>query len=118
MRASVKIVVMLMFLNAGAELLRAAGIAQAMGINDPGAAAEMNDATSSARDITASGGGLDTLYQLYITATQGVSAIFEFVWSGPSMLINIGVPEPIVVFLFAPLAVVVGIDIVYYLTAR
>ena len=119
MRISMKIAIVLVFLNSAAELMRSNGIAEAMGVNpEPGAAAKMQAALEAARKIRGSAGGGDTLLQLFLAVTNSFEAIFEFVLAGPSMLINIGIPEPLVFFLFAPAALIIGRDVAYLLTGR
>jgi len=120
MRISMKIAIVLVFLNSAAELMRTTGIAEAMGVNpSPGAAAKMQEALKAARNINRGGGGFgDTLFQLFVAVTNSFEAIFEFVLAGPSMLINIGIPEPLVFFLFAPAALIIGRDVAYLLTGR
>jgi hypothetical protein len=115
-----KIAFVLVFLNAGAELMRSSGIAEAMGANpEPGAGAKMEAALEAARKVNQGGGGFgDTLFQLFVAVTNSFEAVFKFVTAGPSMLINIGIPEPLVLFLFAPVALLVGRDIAYMLTGR
>jgi hypothetical protein len=119
MRISMKIAVVLVFLNSAAELMRSSGVAEAMGADpEPGAAAEMQAALDAARSIEPGGGPGDTLFQLFVAVANSLEAVFEFVLAGPSMLINIGIPEPLVLFLFAPAALIVGRDTVYLLTGR
>ena len=119
MRISMKIAIVLVFLNSAAELMRTTGIAEAMGANpEPGAAAEMRAALDALRNIQPSGGFDQTLFQLFISVTGSFRAVFKFVLAGPSMLINIGIPEPLVFFLFAPAALIIGRDIAFLLTGR
>jgi hypothetical protein len=113
-----KIAIVLVFLNSGAELMRTSGIAEAMGANpEPGAAAKMQAALEAARNIKPGGAG-DTLFQMFVAVARSFEAIFEFMLAGPSMLINIGIPEPLVFFLFAPAALLIGRDVAYLLTGR
>jgi len=119
MRLSMKIVFVLVFLNSAAEMLRASGWSAAAGINpDPGATQEMQEAINAAEKIQASGGGGETLFALYVTITSTFQAIFDFLFAAPTMLINIGIPEFVVAFLFAPVALIVGRDIAYLLIGR
>jgi len=119
MRISMKIAIVLVFLNSAAELMRATGIAEAMGANpEPGAAAKMQAALEAGRNIQPGGGFGRTLFQLFISVTRSFQAVFEFVTAGPSMLINIGIPEPLVFFLFAPAALIIGRDIAFLLIGR
>jgi hypothetical protein len=114
-----KISVVLVFLNAAAELMRSSGIAEAMGADpEPGAAAKMQAALEAARNIEPGGGFGATLFQLFIAVARSFEAIFEFVLAGPSMLINIGIPEPLVLFLFLPVPLLIGRDVAYLLTGR
>jgi hypothetical protein len=119
MRISMKIVFVLVFLNSAAELLRVSGWATSAGINpDPGATSEMQQALDAAGEIRPGGGFGETLFALYISLTKTFFAIFEFVFSAPQMLINLGLPTYLVAFLFAPAALVVGRDVAYLLMGR
>ena len=119
MRISMKIAIVLVFLNSAAELMRTSGIAEAMGTTpEPGAAAKMQAALEAARDINQGGGFGETLFQLFVAVTNSFEAIFKFVLAGPTMLINIGIPEALVFFLFAPAALIIGRDVAYLLTGR
>ena len=119
MRISMKIAIVLVFLNSAAELMRTTGIAEAMGVNpEPGAAAKLQEAQEAARNIEPGGGFGETLFALYISLTKTFFAIFEFVFSAPQMLINLGLPTYLVAFLFAPAALVVGRDVAYLLMGR
>lgn len=119
MRISMKIAIVLVFLNSAAELMRSTGIAEAMGTDpEPGASAKLQSALEAARGIKPGGGFGETLFRLFISVTRSFEAIFEFVLAGPSMLINIGIPEPLVFFLFAPAALIIGRDVAYLLIGR
>jgi hypothetical protein len=114
-----KIAVMLVFLNAAAELMRSSGIAEAMGANpEPGAGAKMEAALEAARKVDQGSGVADTLFTLFHAVTNSFEAVFKFVTAGPSMLINIGIPEPLVIFLFLPVPLLIGRDVAYMLTGR
>lgn len=114
-----KIVFVLVFLNSAAELMRASGWAASAGIDpDPGATSEMQQALDAAGNIRPGGGFGETLFALYISLTKTFFAIFEFIFSAPKMLINLGIPSFVVAFLFAPAALIVGRDIAYLLMGR
>lgn len=116
---SLKIVVVLTFMNSAAELMRASGISDAMGIDpDPGAASRLKEALDAAGQINPSSGFGETLFLMYVSVTQTFYAIFEFVFAAPSMFINVGIPTMLVGFLFAPLMFIVAIDTAYLLIGR
>lgn len=119
MRMSTKIAFVLIFLNSAAELMRASGWSAAAGVNpEPGAAGQMQEALDAAASINPGGGFGETLFAMYVSVTRTFYAIWEFVFAAPSMLSNIGVPDMIVAFVFAPLMLIVAIDTVYLLIGR
>lgn len=114
-----KLVFVLVFLNSAAELLRASGWSSAVGADpDPGATAEMQKALDAASNIRPGGGFGDTLFALYNSVTSTFRAIFEFALAAPTMMTNIGLPDYVVAFMFAPMALIIGRDIAYLLMGR
>jgi hypothetical protein len=119
MKISMKIAFVLVFLNSGAEMLRASGVADAMGIDaSPGATGQMEKALDAAASIEPGGGFGETLFAMYVSVTRTFYAIFEFIFAAPSMLSNMGMPDILVAFIFAPLMLIVARDTAYLLIGR
>jgi hypothetical protein len=119
MRFSTRIVIFLLFLNAGAGLMVQSGVAADWGVDpNPGGDAELEKANATAAEIDPSGGLGDTLFGLYNSIAGTFQTVLETATAGPTMLNNLGVPGYLTAFLFAPLYLIVGIDVVYLLTQR
>lgn len=119
MRYSTRVVVFLIFLNAAAGALVASGVAGDMGIApNPGGDQALEQANDSVSQVEPGGGPVDTLFGLYASVADTLSAVFGVVFAGPAMIAALGVPGWITGFVFAPMYLLVGIDIIYILTQR
>lgn len=119
MRRSPAIVVFFIYFTAAANVLETVGLTGAMGITTGVTASErLADAQTAAAQVTAGGGFADSLFGIYTAVTSTMRAVVAGVSAGPRLLMAAGIPEWAVVFLFAPAAVIVGLDIVYYLSGR
>lgn len=119
MRFSTRVVIFLLFLNAGAVAIGQAGVAADMGISPVvGGDDAINQANQSASDISAGGGFAGTLFGLFTSAAGTMIDVFAVAFAGPTMLSNLGVPGWMVGFVFTPLYLLVGIDVIYVLTGR
>jgi hypothetical protein len=121
MRRSISILVFLIFLNSTATLLGAAGVTDALGvepaIQDDGAldrAEQSAERIEPAQDQSSLGSfvGITTgvINQLEAVITAPVAA--------PLMLTSLGVPSIITGFVFAPMYLLVTVDLIYYITGR
>lgn len=119
MRYSTRVVIFLLFLNAGAIAIGQAGVAGDMGIQPAvGGDDALSEANQSASRVDASGGFGGTLFGLYSSVASVFQTIGAAAFAGPQMLINLGLPAFFVTFLAAPLYLLVGIDVIYILTQR
>jgi len=119
MRKTWAITIFLIFFNSGAVLLEVTGVTAAWGVESPtGTVAALTDAQEAMNGLRASGGLADTLFGSFAAAASAVEAVGRAVFAGPILLTNAGVPEPFVVFLFAPAALIIGRDILHALTGR
>lgn len=119
LRRTPAIVIFFIFFSAGASLLEVSGTTAAMGVEAPvGVTTALDEATASMNNISASEGIADTLFGAFVTAARSMEALGRGVFAGPILLTSAGIPSPIVVFLFAPAAIIVGLDIIHYLTGR
>jgi hypothetical protein len=119
MRISTQAVVFLVFLNAAAGVLTASGAAADMGVAPtPGGGEQVEQANNSAAQVSPGSGVGETLFALYVTATQTVVDIFGLIFAGPTMLSNLGLPTWLVGFVFAPAYIIAGADIIFVLIGR
>ncbi|RAW44064.1 hypothetical protein DQW50_16190 [Halorubrum sp. 48-1-W] len=119
MRKSWAITTFMLFFNGGAVLLEVTGVTAAWGVESPtGTTAALGDAQAAMNGIQASGGLADTLFGSFAAAANAVEAIGRAVIAGPLLMAAAGIPEPFLVFLFAPAGLIVGRDILHALTGR
>jgi len=118
-RRTPAIVIFFIFFSAAASLLEVSGLTAAMGVEAPvGMTTALNEATGAMNSISASEGIGDTLFGSFVAAARSMEALGRGVFAGPILLTSVGIPSPIVVFLFAPATIIVGLDIYHALTGR
>lgn len=111
--------VLLLFVNASAGVVVAAGTAADLGVTPSvGGDQAINNANTEVQQIEASGGFAATLYGLYTSVTGPVKAVVGLVGGGPIILASVGVPGWLLDFIFVPQYIVVGGAIIYTLTQR
>lgn len=116
---SVNLVIILFLLNASAGLMVASGYAEDIGISlTPGADEELNTAEDTAQNVSAGSSIGQTLFGLLAAAAKTANTIFTVIFIAPIMFQNLGVPTWITTFVFAPMYIIVGIDILQILTGR
>lgn len=119
MRKIWTITIFLIYFDAFAVLLEVSGIAAAWGVKSPtGTVAALQDAQDAMNGIQASAGLGDTLFGLFVAGASAIEALGRALLAGPLLLSAAGIPDPLVVFLFAPAPIVVGRAIIHALTGR
>lgn len=119
MRKIWAISIFLIYFNAAALLLEVTGVAAAWGVQSPtGATAALGEAQAAMNGIQASGGLADTLFGSFAAAAAATEAVGRAIVAGPLLLAAAGVPDPLVAFLFAPAALIIGRGIIHALTGR
>lgn len=114
MRRTFEIVLLYIFATASTNLLTQAipGLSIAHGTD---ARAGVDQAASS----FAPGGGLgETLFGSLLAGLETFEAISQGVFALPILMGNIGIPEPIIVFLMAPAPLVIVYDAIHLITGR
>jgi len=106
--------VILLMLNAAAVFLVAAGSGSVWGIElQTGMGAIVEEVNSAAQNITSGPVGLiQAVGGLAIAAVSLVVSLLTLVFAAPLLFQNLGVPTFITTFLFAPLYIVVALDLV------
>lgn len=116
---SVNLVIILFLLNASAGLMVASGYAADIGIDlDPGADDELDKANETAQNIQTGSSIGETLFGALAAAAKTVTTIFTVIFIAPLMFNNLGVPTWLTAFVFAPMYIIVGIDVLQVLTGR
>ena len=122
MRISTQIVVYLILMNATAGVLAASGVAADLGIGaQPGGGEQVgfvND-KASPDNINPGGGAGGTLFGLFTSVGATLKQVFVMATvGGPMMLSNLGVPVWLVTFIFAPVYLIAGADLLYVYSGR
>lgn len=119
MRKTFAIAVFYIYLTAGAVLLEVVGMTAAWGVESPtGVTSALGETRQNFREINAAGGLEDTLFGSFSAAGDLVQVLGSLLFALPKFLISIGVPDPFVVFLTAPMFLIVGRGIIHALTGR
>jgi hypothetical protein len=105
---------MMMMANAAAAFLAAAGSGTVWGIEtETGLASTAEAVDSSAQSIGSGPVGLvDAVAGVTIAAITALNEILSIAFAAPTLFTNLGVPGFITGFVFAPLYVMVAIDII------
>jgi hypothetical protein len=98
----------------------------ASGLNDdlgvqlaPGISESMDEAVDQLREgFSPSAGVADTLFSLFIAATQVFNITINAITAVPKMFLNLGFPEWIVVPLFVPMYAISTFELIYVATGR
>lgn len=118
-RASRHIVVFLVILYAVSIMITASGVGAALDINPEVAGGEEIDAANeSARNISPSQGTQDTLFSMFTSTASSYEIVYQVVFYGPMMLKSLGVPDFILLPVFAPMYIIVAADFIHLLTGR
>lgn len=118
-RVTSSVIVFFMFFSAAANLLESTGTTDAMGVQTGvSAGAKLNEAAAAMSQVRGSAGTVESLFSIYTMVTSSMEAFAVGMSAGPRLLSAAGVPSYIIVFLFAPAAVIVGLDILYALSGR
>lgn len=118
-RISTTIVVFMAFFTAAANLFEETGVTDAMGINTGVSAGEkLATAFAEMEQIRGSAGTVESLFSIYTMVGSAVEGLFVGVSAGPRVLAAAGVPNYILAFLFAPIVIFVGVDLIYALSGR
>lgn len=115
-KISMWIVIFLVSFNAGAGLLIASGSADYIGVSPdvctPESVAQAGETTQNVD--TGTGGG-STLFGFYNALADPLETAFDAIFPGAAMLKCAGIPQYIVNFAFAGLALVPGFDLILFL---
>jgi hypothetical protein len=122
MRPTVFILMFLIFMNATVGLLGAAGFYEAAGVQpDIQTDGSLEDAERNAEQVSpeAGGGGIPGSFVGAVTGLAGsIVPMLRTIVAAPLMFRSLGVPDVITAFVFAPLYLVVTIDVANFITGR
>lgn len=107
--------IMLVVANAAGGFLIAAGAGQVYDMSpEPGVDDEVQRANENAREIQDEQlGAAESVVGPTITGIDAIDALLSAPFAAPILLLNLGIPQFIVEFTFAPLYVAASIDIAF-----
>ncbi len=115
-RISFWIVIFLICFNGGALLLETSGAADYMGVEpSTGSPEQLEEAKDSAKNFDTGEGSGDTLFGLANSLMNPLETIFNTIFPGGEMLINVGVPAYLVTFCLTALSIIPGYDAMQFL---
>lgn len=119
MHIATRIVVFLVIVNSSAAAIDASGVAEDWGVNpNPGMDNAVSDLNQELGNIDPSSGLGDTLFAMYTSVTKTFQILFNFIFYGPIMFQNLGVPSWLTGLVFAPQYIISGTAIGYSLFGR
>lgn len=119
MHIATRITLFLVIVNASAGAVDASGVADDWGVNpNPGMDSAVSDLNDALGDIDPSSGLGDTLFAMYTSITKTAEVVFNFIFYGPVMFQNLGVPTWLTSLAFAPMYLIAGTGIMYSLFGR
>lgn len=107
-----RITILLVCANLTAGFLTAAGAPAVLGIEPhTGIDDDVQHANESASSISDNLGIISSIVGLTITVVDTLVEIARLPFAAPTLALNLGVPQFIVAFVFGPLYIAVGIDL-------
>lgn len=117
MRKSTNILVFAVFVTAGANMLEFSGVTAAMGV-EIGVVGHFGEAIQALNSVDVGASIIDSLFSIFVAVSNTFQGFVTAAFAVPILLINIGVPTYLVVFLTAPIGIVVGADMIYLISGR
>jgi len=116
MRITTTVVVFFIAFNAFAGIITASGLSDTWDTQpSAGEADALTEAQQEANDVSASGGGLSTLFGLIVSVGGSIGTIFSAALPGVDMLADSGVPLWFLGYATAPLALISAIELADWL---
>lgn len=107
-----KITMLVVMANATAFFLMAGGAVQVYGINpQTGVDQEVNETEQNAKQIQDDQSVLESVVGAMQTAVNGVTELLAAPFAAPTLMLNLGVPQFITAFIWAPLYIAASIDV-------
>lgn len=117
-RVETSVVVFYLWLNAAAVMLEEVGFTDALGIGYAGVGDGLSGAMAELSSIQAGAGNAETLLAVFAAVTNAFQGIIGGLFAGPRFMLALGIPEPFVAFLMAPLGLIIGRGVIYMISGR
>lgn len=118
-RASTQLVLFVLILNGVGGVITGSGLGAALDI-DPqlGGQDAIDEATEQANQFEPSQGLTDTLFGMFVSAAMLLSVMYDLIFYGLVMLMNLGVPAWLVEPFRAAVTLIVLVDLIHIATGR
>lgn len=119
MRRSTSIVLFYLWFTASANLITEVGWTKAMGVSGTASVGgEISEAVAELGNINAGNLAIESLVSVYLVVTTTIKSFLLALSAGPRLLINVGMPIEIVLFIHAPIPLLGGLMLVYAISGR
>lgn len=116
---AISMAVFLMILNSSVAAVEGSGVAEDWGVQPSvGGDQRIDEANESAQNVSFSGGQGQTLFSLFAGGGRLVNSVFGFIFAGPVMFQNAGVPGWATAVFFSPLYLATFGLVIYTITGR
>lgn len=119
-RITTTVFVMLLLMNGTVSIMSASGLSEDLGVElAPGISESMDEAVDKLREGFRPSAGIgDTLFTLFIAGLQVLNVIVNAITATPAMLMNLGIPQWLVIPLVVPLYAISTLELLYAATGR
>jgi len=119
-RITTTVFVFLLLMNGAVTTMSASGMSQDLGVElAPGISDSMDNAIDKLRNGFSPSAGIgETLFTLFIAGLQILGIVIDAITATPTMFLNLGFPDWIVVPLFIPMYAISTLELVYVATGR
>jgi len=117
-RVAINVLMFYTWLTAAANVLVATGIADSWGVDLPNNHEKFDQAGNQMSDVDVSGNIVESFTNIALAGFNTMEGVLGVVTAAPRVMAALGVPAPLVTFLHAPLALVVGLTLFHILTGR
>jgi len=119
-RITTTVFVFLLLMNGAVTTMSASGMSEDLGVElAPGISDSMDNAIDQLRDGFSPSAGIgETLFTLFIAGLQIMGIVVDAITATPTMFLNLGFPDWIVIPLFVPFYAISTFELVYMATGR
>lgn len=117
-RVAINTLMFYTWLTAASNVLLATGVADSWGISLPDNYESFERAGDQMKDISVSGNIVESIVNVSLAGFNTMQGVLDVLLAAPQIMAALGVPTPLVAFVHAPLALVVGLTLFYILTGR
>lgn len=115
-RATVYILLFLVFFNSGAVMLQETGLADAANLNTQ--TGDPEELQNYETEVDPAGGGGSTLFGLFAGFGDRLASLFGGIMPGIDMLSNVGVPSAFLGYATSGISLVMLVDLLSYIPGR